>query len=137
MVLLLKATLKGRERQKQGWPHLTNVKQGRPSPGGGSGGYGCWISVYISGKSQRHGDAGIDCGLWWDCPEPNISEPIVYAEFWGKPKRLVEFPWDKNKKGIRHFVQSGRTCLYLPIPKSLEIADPLNRLLDALLEQLR
>lgn len=132
---LLNDAVKGRQNQR--WSPLRNVKPGRPTVGGGSGGYGCWISVSITGKSQRYGDAEIDCGLWWDCPDSEISEPIIYAEFYKKPRRVVKFSWDRNKKGIRHFVQSGRTFLYLPIPKSLEIADPLNRLLDALLKQLR
>lgn len=130
---LLKAAVEGRERRR--WSPLKSLLLGRPSPGGGSGGYGYWIAVYVTGKSQHHGDAAIDCGLWWNAP--TVSEPIVYAEFYEKPKRVVNFSWDRNKKGIRSFEGSGRTVLYLPVPKSLEVADPLNRLLDALLKQLR
>jgi hypothetical protein len=120
---------------KQRWSPLTSVKLGRPIPGGSSGGDGYWISMEITGRSQRHEDAVIDCGLWWNAPD--ISEPIIYADFFNQPKRVTNFPWDGNKKGIGSFKRWDRTHLYLPIPRSLEIADPLNRLLDALLKQLR
>lgn len=127
----LKATVEGRGKR---WSPLTSVKCGRPRSGSGSGGEGYWISAYITGKFERHEDAAIDCGLWWNAP--NISEPIIYADFYNQPKRVAKFSWDGNKKGVRSFDRCGRTHLYLPIPKSLEVADRLNRLLDALLKQL-
>lgn len=131
--LLLKAAVE--RRQKKRWSPLKGVRFGRPSPGGGSGGDGYWISIAITGKSQRDGEAEIDCGLWWKAPD--ISEPIIYAEFYYKPKRVMKFSWDGKKKGIRSFEGWGRTFLYLPIPQSLEVEGPLNWLLDALLKQLR
>lgn len=133
---LLEAAVRGREKQR--WSPLSSVELGRrASLGGGSGGDGYWISMYITGKSQRHGDAAIDCGLWWNWNAPNISEPIIYADFFNKPKRVVKFSWDGYRKGVHSFERWGRAHLYLPIPKSLEVAGPLNRLLDALLGQLR
>jgi hypothetical protein len=126
----LKAAVEGRQNQR--WSPLTNVKPGRPSPGGGSGGEGYWISMGITGKSQRRDDVAIDFGLWWNAP--SIPEAIIYAEF-GRP--VMTFSWDGKKKDIHSFEYEHRTLLYLPVPKSLEVADPLNRLLDALLKQLR
>jgi len=135
VALLLRAAVAGREKQR--WSPLRSVELGRPSPGGGSGADGYWISMYITGKSQRHGDAAIDCGMWWNSNAPDISETIIYADFYDKPKCVVSFSWHGNKKGIHSFERWGRTHLCLPVRKSLEVADPLNRLLDALLEQLR
>jgi hypothetical protein len=100
----------------------------------GGGGDGLWIAVAVTGRSPRGEEADIDCGIWWDVLEPN--EPVLYASFYDKPKRVLEFTWPDGKQGISSAVRYDRTFLYVPVPKSAEIELPLNRLLDALLPRL-
>jgi hypothetical protein len=119
---------------KQDWKPLRKVQVSSANPGGGSGGYGYWIALYIVGESSRHGSTDIDCGIWWN--QEQSPEPILYASFWSKPKGATAFPWKGIKQGIQSFKDSGRTFLYLPVPMSLEFGTPLNRLLNVLLKRL-
>jgi hypothetical protein len=116
---------------KKGWDPLTTHKIGSPSAGGGS--YGSWVAAQITGRSPRHREVEIDCGFWWNSPE--IEKPIVYASFDEKPKKRI-FPWQNENEGISSFNRWRRTYLYVRVPESVEIEQPLNRVLDALLKQL-
>jgi len=130
MESLLRTAVRGREH----WSPMKNHRIHSPAAGGKRGEYGWWVAVSITGQSPRHGDAEIDCGVWWSAPE--MLEPIIYASFYGKPKRVEKFAWSRGKQDISSFTRWGRTFLYVPVPKTLDIGGPLNRLLDALLKQL-
>jgi hypothetical protein len=121
-------------RDRARWSPMKNHRISPPFVGGGRGDYGWWVAVAITGRSPRREDAEIDCGLWWNVPE--MREPIIYASFYRKPTRVVNFKWDSGKQGIASFPHVGRTFLYAPVPETLDIGKPLNRLLDALLKQL-
>jgi hypothetical protein len=121
---------------KRNWKPLKKLQISSANPGGESGGYGCWISIYVIGESSRHGSTDIDCGIWWNKEQSTL--PILYASFWSKPRETIGFQWKELKQGIQSFKEGSRnrTFLYLPVPKSLELGEPLNRLLDVLLKQL-
>jgi hypothetical protein len=130
MEKLLGAAVQNRPR----WSPLKKHKIYNPSSGGGRGDNGWWIEIAVTGRSPRGEEAQIDCGIWWDVLEPN--EPVLYASFYDKPKRVLKFNWPDGKQRISSADRYGRTFLYVPVPKSAEIERPLNRLLDALLPRL-
>lgn len=92
-----------------------------------------WFYIMITGEAQNGQKAQIECGLWWNAPRP--SGPIVYAVLFSGDKR-VEFEWVDGTDGIHSFEFCEGTHIYLPIPDSIEIKEPVNRLLDAILEHL-
>jgi hypothetical protein len=97
--------------------------------------WGWAICAGIAGHSPRYGEAEIDCGFWWNAPD--ITYPILYASFFEKPKELLSgFRWQNGKRGISSFERWGRTFLYAPVPETVEIEAPLNRLLDQILKRL-
>jgi len=96
---------------------------------------GYWKHPRQEGVSPRGDEVKIDCGVWWNAPEGN--GPIIYASFYETPKRVLIFSWGKQRQGISSFDDHGKTYLYMPVPKSLDITWALNRLLDALLKQLK
>ena len=130
MEKLLGAALQSRAR----WSPLKKHRIGRPGAGGGRGDYGWWVSADITGRSPRGEEVLIDCGVWWDVLE--ADKPVLYASFYHKPKRVRIFKWPEGKQGISSSNLYGRTFLYVPVPKSVQIEKPLTRLLDALLKQL-
>ena len=128
---LLRETVTTRTR----WSPLKQKQVGRGLSVAGNSSDGYWIAASIQGSAPRNGEVAIDCGFWWT-PD-NFEKPIIYVGFYLKPKRVVNFKWSSKKRGIGSFERYGRTFLYVPFPKSFEIEQPLNQLLDALLEQLR
>ena len=128
-------------RSRRQWSPLNDTPRiGRPSPGGGSGGYGYWIWIGINGQTKTYKRVYIECGLWWEVPtttELKIDGPIIYANYDDMPKHIMAFSWRRNTRDIRSFLRGGKTFLYVPLRKPQEIAGSLNRLLDALLKQLR
>jgi hypothetical protein len=128
---VLEAALQKRKR----WNPLKKTRIGSPGQEGSNEADGWWVGSYITG-SWRRGEVKIDCWFWWNAP--NVSEPILYARFYdtGTPSQRT-FSWlAREKNGISSFDRWRSTCLYVPVPKSVEIEAPMNHLLDALLKQL-
>jgi hypothetical protein len=86
-----------------------------------------WLYTMIDGEDQRGQTAQIECGLWWNAPE--TAEPIVYAGLW-RGKERVKFNWVNGTDAIRSFKYADGIYIYLPVPDSIEIKEPVNRLLD-------
>jgi hypothetical protein len=91
--------------------------------------------MFIEGLSHRKEEVKIDCGIWWNALENN--DPIIYASFYDKPKRVLMFSWGKQEQGIKSFNRWNKTFLYLPVSKMTDIGESLNRILDELLKQLK
>jgi hypothetical protein len=120
---------------RKDWRPLRVVKFGRPSPDRAAGQYGYWIALAVKGKSSRGERVVIDCGLWWKCGK--VDAPIIYANYYYEPKRVMGFVWNNINSDIRSFFAWKRTFLYLPLRKREEIEGSLNRILGALLKQLK
>lgn len=120
--------------RRTNWAPLKNPKVGRASTPNTSA-YGYWIAAEVLGKSSRGENAVIDCGFWWKSPK--VVSPIIYAEFFKQPKAVANFLWDSTKSDIGSFTDWNRTYLYLPLNTPDTIEASLNKLLDALLLQLK
>jgi len=117
---------------------LKKIKRGNPTPGKDDRN-GYWLSVTIKGKAPKYGDVEIDCGIWWRNSEP--TGPILYAHFY-KPVSKINFARNNKKNEVKIFDDGcgfdypKGTYLFLPVPKPLKINQPLNQLLESLLQQL-
>ena len=120
--------------RRKNWAPLKNPKVGRANIPN-TNAYGYWIAAEVTGKSPRGDNAVIDCGFWWKSPK--IASPIIYAEFFKEPKAAVNFLWDAKKSAIGSFTDWNRTYLHLPLETPDTIEGSLNKLLDALLLQLK
>jgi len=121
-------------KNRKDWRPLNDVKFGRQSFDRGSGQNGYWIGLTILGKSRRGEKAVIDCGAWWKCAE--VGFPILYANYYFEPKRVMGFAWKSESSKICSFSAWRRTFLYLPLRKETDIDESLNQLLNALPKQL-
>jgi hypothetical protein len=121
-------------KNRKDWRPLNEVKFGRQSFDRGSGQHGYWVGLTIKGKSRRGEKAVIDCGIWWKCAK--VQSPIIYANYYFEPKRVMGFAWKNRGSNIRSFSAWQRTFLYLPLRKVADIKESLNSLLSALLKQL-
>ena len=100
-------------KNRKNWRPLNKVEFGRQSFDRSSGQNGYWVGITIKGKSARGEKVVIDSGLWWKCPE--VQFPIIYANYYFEPKRVMGFAW-KNRGGkIRSFSAWQRTFLYLSL----------------------
>ncbi|MEI7809142.1 MAG: hypothetical protein WCJ07_11730 [Verrucomicrobiota bacterium] len=131
--------LKGALERKGKLPFLKYQKIPNPEDGGVAAD-GNWIAIdFIECISLRDERVCIDCGIWWNAPigkDPLGVSPIIYASFTGEPQRILDFRWENGTGGINSFSYCNRTILYLPVSKSTDIDNHLNRLLDELLKQL-
>lgn len=115
------------------WSPLKNHQITSAAVGGDNDGY--WIYAVVKGSSPRREPTEIDCGLWWSSPQG--ASPIIYANFYFKPERVMAFKWNKKTHGVRSFSAWKRTFLYLPLLAVSDIEPGLNKVLNALLEQLK
>lgn len=130
----MKEVLKQATNNRHDWKPLKGVEIKRPSASPSSQ-YGYWIAIEVRGKSPRGENVVLDCGLWWKWHE--VGHPFIYTNYYNEPKRVRDFHWDSKGSDIRSFPAWNRTFLYLPLRKPDEIEVSLNRLLDALLKQLK
>jgi hypothetical protein len=121
------------ERREE-WPLLETHKILRPEWDEGDGQDGYWVLLNIEAFSHRKEQVVIECGIWWNAFE-NVN-PIIYGCF-HEPKNNLIFSWTKQEQGIQTFIYWEKRHLYLPVTKSTDIRDALNKVLDELLKQLK
>lgn len=100
---------------------------------GGDNGDQHWLYTTVDGEAERGEKAQIECGLWWNAP--GSTQPVVYAGLWKNEER-VKFGWVNGTRGIHSFEYYDGIYLCLPVPNSVEISEPVNRLIDAVSEQI-
>lgn len=126
MEKLLKSAIDKRTQ----WEPMKDCRRKKPAWGGEGE---RWVYIMIEGKPARGREIQIECGLWWKAPP--TTDPIVYTGVFFDDKR-VKLDWKGGTDGIHSFEFYEGTYLYLPIPSSIEIDGPANRLLDAVLGEM-
>ena len=108
MESLLRTAVRGREH----WSTMKNHRIHSPAAGGKRGEYGWWVAVSITGQSPRHGDAEIDCGVWWSAPRClSQSFTPVFTGSQNASRNLLGLGENRTSLVLR--VGAGLSSMYL------------------------
>jgi hypothetical protein len=109
-----------------------DVKDAFPWDDDEGGGFG--IAKWVGGYYGRV-YVDLDFGVWWEAPEQ--PGPIVYADFYEHPAKLLGFPYPHVSPDGSHrsFLRWDRRFLAVDFPEDHDLGPPLKKLLDLLMVQ--